>query len=145
MASLDNFHTTNGSQPRYPGIPDRNRWIQYGLQSSASRMWNLPGAVPVSPVQPYDPGVRTSNLLSPTLEEPIHPRSDRSMYVPVVPTALRRLGDTVEGVQLYDPCPTRFGRNRGPMAFRSWFQGGPSNVGREVPLQRYTRFHPYTS
>lgn len=145
MASLDNFHTGNGRRANYPGIPERNRWIQYGLHSSQSRSWDLPAHVPVAPTQPYDPGMRVSSAADPRLEERRTPRSDTGLYVSTVPRTQRRIGDTVEGIQLYDPCPQHFGFTpSGPCPFRSWWQGlSPTQAGREVPLQTYSRFHPY--
>lgn len=146
MASLDNFTTGNGSRAGFPGIPERNRWLQYALHSSQSKAWDVPSSVPVAPIQPYDPSMRASAASGPTLEEPFTPRSDRGMYVPLTPRPLRRRGDNVEGIQLYDPCPQHVGIGipSGPCPFRKWWgPWSPYTHGREVPLQTYSRYHPY--
>lgn len=145
MASLDNFTTGNGSRRNFPGVAERNRWLQFNLHSSQSKAWDIPSSVPVAPVQPYDPAMRTSSRSGPSLEEPFTPRSDRGQYVPLTPQPVRRVGDTVEGIQLYDPCPQHFGRvTTGPCPFRKWWgPWSPTTYGREVPLKTYSRYHPF--
>lgn len=126
--TLDNFtspnHSVRPSTVRlHPSYAERLRWIQRGVQSSVSGgVWDLPGAVPVAPIQPYDPGLRTSAHLTAQGEEYATPRGMLGHYVPLRPTTQRLRGDTADGILLYD------------------VPGPRTNT---VPIARFSRYHPF--
>lgn len=130
MATLDNFATVYGpgSRARQTSYADRLRNLQYNLPDSAARGWDLRSALPVAPVQPYDPGMRTSERPSPLIEERRTPRGMQGYFVPLVPRPQRRVGDTADGVLLYDA--------RGNVGAQ-WLRRTTA------PVRTYSRFHPY--
>lgn len=145
MATLDNFHTGNsGTMPLHTTYRDRLAMVQGGLHSSRpGDAWNLAGAVPVAPVQPYDPGVRHSAHADPQLEETLTQREwvKGGLMVPLVPRPERRVGDTAEGVLLYDnPRRTPFQRFT---ALRDRLAGWLPASNAEAPVRRFPSFHPY--
>lgn len=144
MATLDNFHTGNRRVHRgaeYPSLGDRNAWIRWGIQSSQASYWDLANATPMAPVQPIDPASRVNHHPDPNYDAGnIGSGGLNSMLVPLAPVPQLRVGDTADGVLLYDKgdatarCPMRglwcriFGAGR-----------------THTPVQTYNRFRPYTN
>jgi hypothetical protein len=113
MASLDNFHTGNDvggvggpmrRRMQYPDELTRMNAVGRGLHSH--REWDLPGQVPTVMLQPLDPGLRRTDRPTPQYTERRDART-RDLYVPTHPYIQRRIGDTVDGVLLYDQKPCR--------------------------------------
>lgn len=109
--SLDNFHTQN-PVPRnhaawFPTTDHRHRSIQSALvNSNVTGDWG--NRVPLGPIQPVDTSMRLSARPDPTITEKRDGISDH-LYVHTVPYTHRRMGDTAEGVLLYQDnvCPMR--------------------------------------
>lgn len=135
MASLDNFHTPQGSIVRlpYPSRQERMRMIQTGMHSSQSGMWDIANSTPIAPVQPHDPGNRAPNAnVDPQYVERISTRGMKDHYVSTTPHTQRVLGDHAEGMLLYQkPFHTPGARMRN---LWSKFQ---------APIKTHDRYHPY--
>lgn len=137
MASLDNFHTQQGSvvQLSFINLQDRMRLIQQGIHSSQDSAWDIANAVPIGPTQPHDPGNRAaSKNVDPQYVERISHRGLKDQYIPLRPHTSRLLGDTAEGVLLYDTPHHSFGlRQRFAQLF-----------GRTMtPVRTVDRYQPY--
>lgn len=146
MASLSNFHTSNPAPHEserkgylmYPyHTADRHAIVQHNLMGS-TREGDWPNRVPIAPVQPIvDPLAQTGRSApDPTYVERI---SDglTGNYVPTRPrTHLRESGDTAEHKHLI----------QGTVCWRTrilnFLNGGGGRMS-VVPLNTYTRYHPY--
>lgn len=110
MASLDNFHTGNDvgcshmRRMQYPDELTRMNAVGKGLHSH--REWDLRSQVPTVMFQPLDPGLRRTDRPDPSRTERRDART-RDLFVPTHPYVQRRIGDTVDGVLLYDEKPCR--------------------------------------
>lgn len=113
MASLDNFHTGNDvlgngrmRRMQYPDELVRMNAVGQGLHSH--REWDLPSQVPTLTLQPPDPGLRQTDRADPRYTERRDART-RDWFVPTRPYTQRRIGDTVDGILLYEePCRCPF-------------------------------------
>eukprot|EP00668_Euglena_longa_P003249 GGOE01003801.1.p2 GENE.GGOE01003801.1~~GGOE01003801.1.p2 ORF type:complete len:155 (-),score=21.61 GGOE01003801.1:105-569(-) len=152
MATLDNFNTGNsGTMPLHTTYADRMAMVQTGLHSSRpGSEWDLGSRVPLAPVQPYDPGVRRSAHADPQLEETLTQRGMKDRYCPLTPRPERRIGDTAEGILLYDN-PRRTVRHqltRLRDRLTEWFPplagvaGGARGIN-QADVRSYPAFHPY--
>ena len=134
MATLDNFHTGNRRVHRgaeYPSLGDRNAWIRWDIKSSQPSYWDMASATPTRVNHHPDPNYDAGQIGRGGLN---------SMLVRLAPVPQLRVGDTVDGVLLYDKgdatarCPMRglwcriFGAGR-----------------THTPVQTYNRFRPYTN
>ena len=142
MASLDNFHTGNSrGDGEFPGLTERNAWIRWGVQSSQPAHWDLASAIPVAPVQPVDPASRVNHHPDANYDAGQIGRGGlNQLFVPLAPYPQRRIGDTADGVMLYDKgdatarCPMRG-------LWCRLFGAGRTHT----PVQTYNRFRPYTA
>lgn len=144
MASLDNFHTGNPAPhpserrgvslyPYHTG--DRNAIVQYDLPGVGN---DLRVKVPIAPIQPIlDPLLQTGRAApDPSYVERVSTGLTGN-YVQTRPrTHLRESGDTAEHKLLIQG--TVCWRNR----IANFFGGGGGRMS-VVPLNSYTRYHPY--
>ena len=138
MTTLDNFHTGNTrARQGYPSLTDRNNWVQLGVQSSQPSMWDLASAVPVAPVQPHDPASRINDHADANYTMGVTQANLNQHLVPMPPFTQRRIGDTADGVLLYD---TGAGTGRCPLR-GLWCRLFGKNY---TPVQTYSRYKPYT-
>ncbi len=105
MASLDNFHTYNGSNRlNWPDMNTRMNALRRGLYDTSTN-GDVASRVPVGPIQPSDQAVRLSNHPDPRYTERISAGVNSDMYVRTVPYTQRMKGDTVESNPIYErPC-----------------------------------------
>lgn len=127
MATLDNFHTNNGSRrPLYPTLNARLGAIQKGLYDG--NMGDIPNRIPIGPIQPVDAGMRISAHADPTVTERLT-QGMGGLFVPTRPYTHRLLGDTVDGIYLY--TPTCLGNK-----MRNY-------ISKVLPIKTTSRFAPY--
>lgn len=153
MATLDNFNTGNsGTMPLHTTYRDRLSMVQLGLHSSRPNEWDPASAVPVAPVQPYDPGVRRSAHADPQLEESLTQRElvKGGLMVPLTPRPERRIGDTADGILLYDNPRRTVSHKWTALRDRivEWFPqlAQPTQGLRgtnQADVRRYPTYHPY--
>ena len=132
MASLDNFHTNNGSQPHHPGTPHQMYALRASLQSSQSRDWDLANAVPVAPAPTGAP----QSHVDPQIQERLNPQSLNGFYyVPTLPRTFARRGDTAEA------SVQNVGGLQGGQAWLRWWDTAMGRMRARIPT--VSRFHPY--
>lgn len=101
MASLDNFHTNNGHvRIAWPDWKTRMNALRYGVHNTSTH-GDVAARVPVAPIQPSDPALRSSERPDPRYTERVTARVN-DMYVPTRPHTQRLMGDTVEANLLYE-------------------------------------------
>ena len=96
-------------------------------------MWDLASAVPVAPVQPFDPASRINDHSDANYQQGLTQGSLNDRLVPLAPYTHRRVGDTADGVLLYDSRRSRPVRGLWNRLF----------CHTHTPLHTYSRFRPY--
>jgi hypothetical protein len=148
MASLDNFHTGNpapqphvGEGSMYPyHTAQRHALIQRDLIGGTGKRngWDVASRVPVAPVQPVvDPLLQTGRSApDPSYVERLSTGLSDHFVQTRPRTHLGEAGDTAEFKMLI----------RGTTCWRDRvrnFLGGGGGRMSVVPLNTYTRYHPY--